>query len=121
MRIAVFLLLAGLLTACGNQKKVPDGIIPTDRMTDILWDVLVADELVNQRLPVDTGTRRFDTSILLYQQIADKHKTSQQAFKNSLAYYEKRPDLFQVIIDSLSNRANAPLALPAKKDTLPPK
>ena len=90
--------------------------MPIPQMTDVLWDVVLADELVNMRYPADTGTIRFDTSMVLYSQIAKAHNTTQKRFKQSLLFYKTRPDLMQVIIDSLTARTVLPTV--ASKDSV---
>ena len=87
-----------------------------------MWDVMVADGLATQRYPVDSF-KRFDTSVVLYQEIAKAHSTTQAQLKKSLQFYEGRPDLLQTIIDSLQKRALLPTqaskkAAAIKKDSL---
>jgi hypothetical protein len=96
---------------------VPDDVIPVKEMTNLMWDAMLADELVYQRYPVDTSNIRFDTSIIIYQQIVAAHNTTQQQFKKSLKFYQSRPDLLQVILDSLQQRATHQ-PLPPVKDSL---
>lgn len=97
-----------ILLSCTPKAKVPKDILQPPQMTNVLWDLIRADEMVTMQYPVDTGTIRFDTSLVLYSQIAKAHNTTQQQFKQSLQFYKTRPDLLQVIIDSLSNRATLP-------------
>lgn len=118
MRPIIIFLFSITLWSCGKSKTaVPKDIIPVKTMTDILWDNMAADELVNARYPVDTGTKKFDTSVVLYQQIAKVHGTSQQQFKKSMQYYEGRPDLLQIIFDSLQSRSTA-VIMPPQKDSV---
>lgn len=100
---------------------MPEGILPPPQMTEVLWDVMRADEMVTMQFPVDTGTIRFDTSLILYKQIAKEHNTTQQQFKQSLQFYKDRPDLLLVIIDSLTARTALPPPVidSTVKDTIP--
>ena len=41
----------------------------------------------------------------LYQKLFSIHKISREQFRNSLHYYEKRPDLLKPIFDSLQKRS----------------
>jgi hypothetical protein len=104
------------LVSCGSKTAVPKGIIPVNDMTSLLWDVMLADGLAGYRYPLDSA-RRFDTSVVLYQQITKAHGTTQQNFKKSLRYYESRPDLLQIIMDSLQKRSSIPYQA-SKRDTL---
>ena len=103
------------LLACGSKTAVPEGILPVPKMTEVMWDLLAADGLASQRHPLDS-LKRFDTSVVMYQQIATAHNTTQQQLKQSLQFYESRPDLLQQIIDTLQQRATLPLEA-FKKDT----
>lgn len=122
MRLSLFAVLM-LLLSCKAKVKTPEGILPLPKMTNILWDAILADELVNQKYPADTGTIRFDTSVVLYSQVAKAHNTTQQQFQQSLQFYKTRPDLMQVIIDSLTARSVLPTVTTQdslRKDSLPP-
>jgi len=105
-RCLAFLLL---LFSCGSKTAVPKDVLPVDKMTTVLWEVMLADALANHRYPTDTATQ-FDTSMVLYQQIAKAHGTTQAQFKRSMQFYESRPDLLQIILDSLQKRATIPTA-----------
>ncbi len=123
MRVVVFLFIV-FLFSCRSKTAVPKDVIPVPEMTAILWDVMLADELVGQNYPVDTANKRFDTSIVLYQQIVQAHHTTQQQFKKSLDFYQSRPDLLQIILDTLQKRTTVPIfiekdTLPVAKDSLP--
>ena len=107
------------LLACGKSQKVPQNVLPVPKMTNVLWDMMLADELVAHNVPVDTGSVRIDTSMILYSQIAEAHNTTQQQFKKSLDYYKTRPDLMKVILDTLTNRTVVtPDTALIKKDSL---
>src|SRR5215213_6253512 len=105
--VAVSLLF---LLSCRSKTAVPEGIIPVKEMTNLMWDLAVADALVNHRYPAYGEAKKLDTSMVLYQQIAKAHGTTQQQLKRSFQFYEGRPDLLQIIIDSLQKRALLPTA-----------
>ena len=111
-----FAVLLFVSFSCRSKTSVPEGILPIPQMTNLLWDVILADGLASYRYPADT-LKRFDTSVVLYQQIARAHQTTQQQFKKSLQFYESRPDLLQIIVDSLQKRSTLPVQA-YKKDTL---
>lgn len=115
MKVPVAFVLCLLLSSCGGPA-IPKDVLPKDKMTAVLWDVMLADALTTHRYPADS-LKRFDTGVILYQQIARAHGTTQAQLKRSLQFYESRPDLLQVILDSLQKRATLPLEA-LKKDTL---
>ena len=109
--IAVLLLVA---TACGNDGKVPKGVLPKEKMEAVLWDMLRADEMVAVQHTKDTSINRFDSSARLYQQIMKLHGTDQATFTKSFKYYQSRPDLLKPVFDSLQKRGyTSPGAGPA--------
>jgi hypothetical protein len=105
-----FAILSLSLFSCDSKTAVPAGVLPAAQMTDVLWDVMLADGLVSYRYPSAREADKLDTSVVLYQQIAKAHGTTQQQLKKSLQFYESRPDLLQVIIDSLQKRSMTPAA-----------
>jgi hypothetical protein len=128
MKLAAVISLLFLLS-CGSKTAVPKGVIPIAKMTDVLWDVMLADGLISYKYPTITEAGKFDTSVILYQQLARAHGTTQQQLKQSLQFYESRPDLLHIIIDSLQKRSLIPVTAyksdsvkkrPFKKPTLPP-
>lgn len=111
-------ILSVALFSCQSKTVVPEGVLPVARMTDVLWDVMLADGLVSHRYPSAREAEKLDTSVVLYQQIVKAHGTTQQQFKQSLRFYESRPDLLQVIFDSLQKRSMVPAIAYKTDDSL---
>lgn len=99
-----------LVASCRNKTAIPEGVLPVAKMTEVVWDLMLADGLVTSRYPTANDGLKLDTSVVLYQQIAAAHRTTQQQLKQSLRFYESRPDLLQAIIDTLQKRATLPPA-----------
>src|SRR5687767_1612761 len=114
MRLIVFLTISVLLS-CNKKNRVPEDIIPVRDMTNIMWDLIVADELVAYRYSSDL-IKRMDSATALYTQVTSLHGTTQAQLKKSFRFYEGRPDLLQVIFDTLNQRATRPF--PLKKDSI---
>ena len=110
------LLLIGtlFLLSCGKKGRVPQEIIQVPKMTEILWDLMIADELVAYRYPGDLA-KRGDSATALYSQVAAAHRITNEQIKKSIRYYEGRPDLLQVIFDTLNKRATQ--VVPFRKDS----
>ena len=119
MRVVFAIIFCAFLVSCGNKQAVPKDVLPVKTMTDIMWDNMLADELVNNRYNPDTANKRFDTSVVLYNQVAKLHGTTTVQFKKSMRYYQTRPDLLKVILDTLQRRASTPQHKPAT-DSLRP-
>lgn len=101
--------------SCGKSPAIPKGVLPVRAMTDIVWDLMVVDELAAHRYPTDL-VKRLDSATAVYSQVLGAHGITRGQLQKSIRFYEGRPDLLQVIFDSLSTRASAPLQV--KKDSL---
>jgi hypothetical protein len=107
MKWSTVILSVLILSSCTAKQKVPKKIIPLSKAPAVFWDVMQADALVRNKALVDTGFRRMDTSIKLYSQVLQIHKVTQEQFRGSIKYYQSRPDLLQIIFDSLQHRTDA--------------
>src|SRR5437762_12428050 len=115
------LLFIILFLSCTKNSGKP-AVLPQNKMTAVMWDIIRADQYVSDFLLRDSTRNKKAESIRLYDEIFHIHKITQQQFKKSLEYYSSRPDLFQPIVDSLAKRKNesSPFlpARPIKKDSL---
>ncbi|MBD0331852.1 MAG: DUF4296 domain-containing protein [Chitinophagaceae bacterium] len=102
-----------LLISC-NSTFVPKRILPVKEMQQVLWDVMQADELVNYYYTKDSSINRIKKSKELYQKIFRMHEITSEDFKRSLHYYQSRPDLLKIILDSLQHKTSAP-SIPSRK------
>ncbi len=115
------LLFITLIFSCTKNNGRQD-VLPENKMTAVMWDLIRADQYVSDFLLKDSARIKKAESIKLYEEIFHIHKITQQQFKKSLEYYSSRPDLFRPIIDSLVKRKNdsSPFlpAHPVKKDSI---
>ena len=122
----IFLLL--FLAACSNRSGVPNDIIPPDSMQKIMKDIIEAEQYSAQFISKDSTKRdKVKANQELMEVIFQVHHITREEFKNSLSFYESRPDLNKKIFDSLvadANRRRPELYLPkpvAKPGKLPEK
>jgi hypothetical protein len=110
MRTGVSLLCIILLVmgnSCKDSTKIPSGIIPKDKMENLLWDMMLADRYSAQFLLKDSATKNVKLETMkLYEQVFQLHKISRQDFVKSYKYYLNRPDISKVMFDSLSARGS---------------
>jgi hypothetical protein len=101
------LFIVVLFSACSNRTGIPGDVIPTDTMTRIMKDVILANEYSTAYFPKDTIRK---DKMLANQELLDGvfkiHHVTREEFKNSLHFYESRPDLNKKIFDSLTAFAN---------------
>jgi hypothetical protein len=96
-----------LMTACSDRTGIPKDILPPDSMEVILKDVIMAEHYSYQYLSKDSLIRdKVKANQDLLEAIFKVHHITRATFRESLNYYESRPDLNKKIFDSLSAYAN---------------
>lgn len=104
MRLTGLIIMLVMTLSCGGAK-VPEGVLPPEKMEEVLTDVLLAESFAESYLIADT-TRKLKQ---YYAQELDRviavHKVTQKQLLASIDYYKTQPDKFKVIIDSVNNRA----------------
>ena len=103
---AIGIVFSVICIGCTNQYKVPDDILPKDKMEKVLWDMIVADRYSASFLAKDSTKNFKEETFKLYAQVFSIHKISSKQFIKSLKYYLERPDISQVMLDSLATHAN---------------
>jgi hypothetical protein len=91
------------LAGCSGPESVPSGVIPRDKMQQILWDMVEADQYSQLYLARDSA--RIDVKAETagrYEQVFQLYKISKDQFEKSIHYYFSRPDIAKPLFDSLS-------------------
>src|SRR6185295_7282656 len=100
--LKIFLLV--LLASCKPENRRPAGILPEDKMVEIMIDVHIFEAVKeSKKIPVDSLPQVISAN---YQQIFKNHGISEEQFRKSFDYYEHNPakmdDLMTKVIDELS-------------------
>ena len=104
MKIFLFIIFFScIIPACIQKNKVPKNVLGQHEMTHVMWDLIKADELVYNNATKDSTINKKQESIKLYGQVFRIHGTSKEKFEESLAFYQNRPDLLKIVMDSLRN------------------
>lgn len=108
-RLLIFPFCTWLLLACGGRNNLPKGVLSEKKMTEVLWDVMQADQFLTDfvfsRDTAQSLDKRKET-IRLYRRIFASHKISEETFRQSFAYYKSRPEKLKVVLDSVANSKN---------------
>lgn len=91
------------LLSCKSKDRTPGGLLPKEKMQAVLWDIMRADQfLTDYVFNKDTAADKSKESAKMYQQIFSLHKITWDEFRQSFAYYNKRPELIRPILDSIA-------------------
>jgi hypothetical protein len=102
LKIFIACLFALLLHACKNKSKPPVDILPQEKMQQMMWDMIRADEFAKGFAIKDTTKTLKEHSIILYEKVFALHKVSKEIFAKSLKYYQQDPLRNKRLFDSLS-------------------
>ena len=101
IRICMLVLGLVILTSCGNNGKIPAGILKPDKMQAVLWDVIKAEAFTNDFIKKDSAKNAVEENLKLQQQIFAIHQVSKKDFYNSYDYYKTNTPVFKVMLDSI--------------------
>ncbi len=95
--------------ACSNREHIPRNVLSKEKMQDVLWDLMRADQFFADFLLInDTAVNRDSARIRLYRQVLAIHKISREEFKRSFDFYNARPALMKALMDSIAGRKEIP-------------
>lgn len=102
MRITIIILLF-CLASCGTTRSTPKNLIEFDKFKIVVWQLMKADDYYVRKAVLDSTWRWNKTNIDLYKKVFDLNKVTVKDFYATLEYYEKRPLLFQELMDSVES------------------
>lgn len=84
------------------SDRVPEGIIPPDEMTNVLFDVHVADGMLANQ-PIDSARVRM---VNIYAAIFDRYGIDSAILRNSVEYYAAQPLTMKEMYTKIETRMN---------------
>lgn len=94
-----------LMQACSDKDKLPEGVLPKQKMREIMWDMIRAGEFLQSYvLPKDSTIDKVAEYEKWHDKIYVIHKTNKAAFEKSFAYYKAHPILMKEMLDTLARR-----------------
>jgi hypothetical protein len=105
MRVAVLIILIICFAGCNKKHGVPEGILNTDKMQSVLWDVVLAEAYTAEFIKKDSLKNADIENAKLQQQIFSIHKISKKEFYDSYSYYNGHVELMKILLDSITTRA----------------
>ena len=96
-------MLLMFLAACSGKSDVPSGVLDRNKMEDVMWDMIQADQYYREYLIRDSvGKDMLQVRYKLYENVFNIHKISRATFDKSFDYYSSHPKLMKDVFDSLS-------------------
>lgn len=102
MKWPVMIMAMVIFAGCNHSSII---IIPVNRMTGVMWDVIQVDEFTSGYLTKDSSKNIKLERMKMYRQVFTLHHVSEEDYFASFKYYTGKPGLFKVMIDSLSEKA----------------
>ena len=103
--ISILLIVLALLCSCNKKDKLPEGILKSEKMQVVLWDIIKAEAYTTEFIKKDTAKNADAENLKLQQQIFAIHKISKTDFYNSYDYYKTNAPAFKKIMDSMTTQA----------------
>lgn len=109
------------LIACKNKDSVPSSVLPKDKMQAALWDMMRADQFLNNYIfSRDTAADKRKEEEKIYARVLSVHNISWEDFRKSFRWYADHPDILKPIMDSLGVLPPAIQPVQAPAETSPP-
>ncbi len=97
-----FVIACSIIVAC--KPGVPKGIIKPGKMEDILFDIHVADGMVQNN---PTAANNIEYNRTLYRLgVLKKYNVSQAEFDSSMVYYSRHSDRLHEIYEGVAEKLN---------------
>ncbi len=101
MRSGVFFILFLSLSGC-TGRQVPTDVIQPTEMQSILWDIARAESLSTDLSTKDSTINKIAATKVLSSKVFALHHISKSDFERSYLWYTRHPDVFKVMLDSMT-------------------
>ncbi len=105
MKGCLVILIMACAISCSEKNKPGVTVIPREKMTKIIWDIIQVDEFVSAHLASDSSADIIKQRVNLYARVFRIHNVSKDEFSTSFTYYSGRPDVMKILFDTLGARA----------------
>jgi hypothetical protein len=113
-RLVIFFFCVLLLDSCKDKDEIPKDILPKEKMQAVLWSLINAGEFFNGFIATKDSIDKVAESSKLYGQVFQFHQITREEFERSYRYYQQRPELVRVMLDSLSKQKNYTVHTPGE-------
>ena len=104
MRTKLLILCYVVLLACGKEERVPEDVLPKEKMVSFLIDIYVAEGKVqNLRVSRDSAIALFE---VYEEKLFEEHDIDKDTYVKSMSYYYDHPQklelIYETVLDSLN-------------------
>jgi len=97
--------IATTLVSCGGKKQNNQEIIDQDKMSNIMYDVLLAESFVESYLMKDTTLNKDSLLKVEMDKVLKVYGITATTFSQSYLYYKSHPLELEIVMDSAHERA----------------
>ena len=113
--LVVLLVLTTMIYSCVSRNKIPSDIIPPDQMSDVLFDLSMAEGFVENYHSKDSAWVKDSILITEVDKLLAIRNISQEKFKESYDFYKLHPPLFKKLVDTAYERAQRSRSVISKR------
>lgn len=117
MKRLIFLLTLIAAWSCSSDNASSNAILNQVQMQAVMMDLILSEALNYEKSIKDSSFHLEIENVKSAAWILKKHQISDSMYKQSCAYYASRPDLLQVITDSVAAVCNR-MSIAIYNDTL---
>ena len=99
LQYIIFIVSALVVISCQERKRIPDGIIPEDKMVEVITEV----ELTQALLKLKIANQDTVNQKQLFEETYKDFGISEETFNNSLDFYCQDPKLLEEIYAKVIN------------------
>jgi len=103
MKIPGCIFLYIILASC-SAKKVPDNVLPPDKMGPVIWDAMQADAFTREFIAKDSAKNLQQEGAALQEKIFQKYHTDRETYLRSYRWYSDHGDMMRDMLDSVTAR-----------------
>ncbi len=98
------LIFACMILASCSAKKVPDNVLPPDKMGPVIWDAMQADAFTREFISKDSTKNLQQEGNKLQEKIFQKYHIDRETYLRSYRWYSDHGDMMRDMLDTITAR-----------------
>jgi hypothetical protein len=105
LKLVLIFVMYSVVLSCSNKVADKEQILNQDQMSNVLYDVLLAESYVESYLMLDTTLRKDSLLKVEMDKVLKVYGISSSTFSKSYLYYKAHPIELETVLDSANERA----------------